>query len=238
MEIKAVLFDLDGTLLPMEQENFVNAYFGGLAKKLAPYGYEQKSLIDGVYIGTKAMVKNQSDKTNEEVFWDTFAHILGEKVRKDAKYFDEYYNLEFDLVQNACGFNKESAVTVKKIKDMGFRVALATNPLFPAIATQKRIKWAGLKPEDFELYTTYENSNRCKPNLEYYSQILDKLGLKGEQCLMVGNDVDEDMIVEKLGMRVFLLTDHLINKSNKDLSTYPQGSFGDLLEFIKNINKD
>ena len=35
MNIKAVLFDLDGTLLPMDQDIFVKSYFGLLAKKLS-----------------------------------------------------------------------------------------------------------------------------------------------------------------------------------------------------------
>lgn len=176
MKVKAVLFDLDGTLLPFNQEDFVKVYFGGLAKTLAPYGYQPKALIDAVYMGTKAMVKNQSDKTNEEVFWDEFARNLGEGVRADEKYFDEYYKTSFDDVKGICGFNEKAAEVVEKIKGMGFRIVLATNPLFPSIATEKRIKWAGLKPEDFEFYTTYENSKRCKPNTEYYLQIVEIWG--------------------------------------------------------------
>ncbi|MBE7074202.1 MAG: HAD family hydrolase [Clostridiales bacterium] len=238
MKIKAVLFDLDGTLLPMNQEDFVKAYFGGIAKKLAPFGYEPKSLINAIYAGTNAMVANASDKQNEEVFWDTFVSILGEHTRKDEKYFDEFYQNEFDEVKFVCGFNQKAKEVVCQTKEMGFRVVLATNPIFPAIATQKRIKWAGLNEEDFEFYTTYENSNRCKPNLDYYNQIVKMLNLKAEECLMVGNDVEEDMVAEKLGMKVFLLSDCIINKCGKDLSTYPQGSFNNLIEFIKNINNE
>ena len=36
-QITTVLFDLDGTLLPMELEEFTNTYFGLLAKKAAPF---------------------------------------------------------------------------------------------------------------------------------------------------------------------------------------------------------
>lgn len=67
--IKVILFDLDGTLLPMDQEIFVKTYFGLIAQKLAPYGYQPKELIEAVWAGTKAMVKNDGRKTNEEVFW-------------------------------------------------------------------------------------------------------------------------------------------------------------------------
>ena len=54
---------------------------------------------------------------------------------------------------------------------------------------------------------------------------------------MVGNDVDEDMIAEKLGMKVFLLTDCLLNKNGKDISGYRQGSFAELMEYISEVGE-
>ena len=112
---------------------------------------------------------------------------------------------------------------------------LATNPLFPAQATHWRIQWAGMKPEDFELVTTYDNSSSCKPNPKYYQDILDQFGLKAEECVMVGNDVTEDMIAGTMGMKVFLLTDCMINKDNEDISVYPNGGFTELEMFLKTI---
>ncbi|MBO5412634.1 MAG: HAD family hydrolase [Clostridia bacterium] len=233
--MKVVLFDLDGTLLPMDQDAFVKAYFGALAKTLAPLGYEPNALIKAVWMGTMAMVQNQGEKTNEKVFWDTFAGIFGEKVREDIGYFDAFYCNVFDCVQGSCGFNEKAGETVRKIKQTGARVALATNPIFPSIATQKRIAWAGVKPTDFELFTTYENSRFCKPNVNYYLDILDKLGVDAKDCLMVGNDVTEDMVTQTLGMKVFLLTDCLINKENKDISAYPHGGFDDLWAYYQTL---
>ena len=139
------------------------------------------------------------------------------------------------MVQTVCGFNPYAARTIRELKDMGYRVVLATNPLFPSIATQSRARWAGLNPEDFDLITTYENSFHCKPNPDYYRDILNTLGLKAEECLMVGNDVSEDMIAESLGMKVFLLTDCLINKENRDISRYPTGSFPELMTYIREV---
>lgn len=232
MTITTVLFDLDGTLLPMDQDVFVKTYFGLLAKRLAPFGYEPTDLIKAVWAGTMAMIKNTGKKTNEEVFWDDFAACYGEEARKDLPKFDEFYREDFDKVKEVCGFNPKAKEVIDLLKEKGIRVALATNPIFPAIATQKRIAWAGLVPEDFELYTTYENSNYCKPNPEYYKEIVNKLGVKPEECLMVGNDVSDDMVAERLGMKVFLLTDCLINKTDTDVSDFPNGSFDDLIEFI------
>ena len=140
-------------------------------------------------------------------------------------------------MQEVCGYHPMAAETIAKLRQAGIRVALATNPIFPSIATYKRIRWAGLKPEDFEWITTYENSKYCKPNLRYYQEVLERLGVAPEDCLMVGNDVGDDMVAEELGMQVFLLTDCLINKTDKDISRYPNGGFDELLRFLENIGE-
>ena len=235
MALKAVLFDLDGTLLPMDQDIFVKTYFKGLASKLVPLGYEPKRLIDSVWAGTEAMIKNTGAKTNETVFWDIFAEIYGENVRKDEPHFEKFYRTEFQNVKNICGYNPKAATVVHKLKEAGLVVALATNPIFPAIATESRVRWAGLEPQDFEIYTTYENISYSKPNTEYYSEIAKRLKLKPEECLMVGNDVGDDMVAEKIGMKVFLLTDNLINKEQTDISLFPNGSFDELSKYIDSL---
>lgn len=233
MAIKAVLFDLDGTLLPMDQDVFVERYFGLLALKLAPYGYDAKALIKAIWTGTGAMVKNDGAATNETVFWNTFSAQFDRDVIPDIPLFEEYYKNEFQSVQSVCGYTPDAAKAVELVKSKGMRVVLATNPIFPAIATESRMRWAGLNAEDFELYTTYENARHSKPNPEYYRDILQQMGIKAEECLMVGNDVTEDMIAQSLGMQVFLLTDCLINKENKDISLYPHGDFAALMDFME-----
>lgn len=232
---KVVLFDLDGTLLPMDQDIFVRAYFKGLVVKFAPLGYEQEKMIQAIMAGIKAMIKNDGSCTNEEAFWKTFSGVFGEKVYADKPVFEEFYANEFQKVREVCGFNPKAAELVQKLKEMGHRVVLATNPLFPKIATESRIRWAGLSPEDFELYTTYEDNCFCKPNPKYYLDIVNKIGVKPEDCIMVGNDVLEDMVAETLGMNVFLLMDCLINKENKDISVYPNGGIEEVLEYIINL---
>lgn len=235
MAITTVLFDLDGTLLPMDQDVFIRDYFSRIAAKMAGQGYDPKQLVDTIWHGTVAMIKNTSDKSNEEVFWELAVSVYGEKILSDKRYFDEFYETEFDKIKSVCGCNSAAIEAVHKIKEQGKRVALATNPIFPARATEWRIGWAGFDINDFELVTTYENINRSKPNPEYYLEIAKRLSVKPEECLMVGNDVGDDMVAEKIGMKVFLLTDCLINRKDEDISNYPQGSFKELLDYIQTL---
>lgn len=235
MKIQAVLFDLDGTLLPMDQDVFAKAYVTGLAKAAIPHGYEPTSMAGAILAGTKAMIENDGSCTNETVFWREMTKIFGDSVMKDVHIFDEFYRTDFQKIQNVCGYDPRAKKTVEHVKSMGFRVYLATNPLFPSVATESRIRWAGLSPEDFEGFTTYENARYCKPNPDYYRDVILALGVRPEACLMVGNDVDDDMVSETLGMQVFLLTDCLINKSGKDIASYPQGDFDALLSYLNEL---
>ena len=232
MKPTAILFDLDGTLLPMDQDVFTKSYFRLLAAKMAPYGYEPKSLVDGVWSGTAAMVKNDGSRTNEEAFWECFRARMGARVQEHRHLFDEFYRADFQQARAFCGLNPLARESVALAKDLGLRVALATNPLFPSFATESRIRWAGLEPEDFETFTSYENCRTCKPNPDYYRELLDRLNLRAQECVMVGNDADEDMVAETLGMDVFLLTDCLINRGNREI-VWPHGDFNALMDYLR-----
>ena len=230
-KIKAVLFDLDGTLLPMDQDVFVGDYFKRLAAHFVQYGYDPQILIKNVWKGTMNVIKNDGQKTNEKAFWEFFVQTYGEKVLDDIVHFDEFYRDEFDKVQAVCGYTPKAEALISKLKEK-VTLILATNPIFPAVATHKRIRWAGLDVNDFSLVTTYENISYCKPNPQYYIDILNRFTLKPEECIMVGNDVGDDMVAKDLGMEVFLLTDCLINKSKTSITQYPNGSFDDLERFL------
>ncbi len=104
-------------------------------------------------------------------------------------------------------------------------MAVATNPIFPEIALKKRILWAGLDPGDFALVTTYENSHFCKPNPDYYREILEKLDADPAETVMIGNDTAEDLAAQKAGIRTFIITDCLIDKKGVPLDSVPHGDW-------------
>ena len=161
--------------------------------------------------------------------------MYGPESRGDKAVIDDFYTGEFNEAQAFCGRNPAPAETVARLKAAGKTVVLATNPIFPATATENRIRWAGLEPEDFLLYTTYENSHYSKPNPKYFEEILRETGRKPEECVMVGNDASEDTAAGALGIPVFLLTDCLINRQGADLSAYPQGGFPELKEYLARL---
>ena len=148
MKITTVLFDLDGTLLPMDQNTFIKAYFGGLARRLAPHGYESQKLIDAIWQGTAAMVKNNGETFNEDRFWQGFEAAYGKPARQDEELFAAFYREDFDKVRSSCGYTPAAREVIDTVKACGLRTALATNPIFPSMATERRIAWAGLSPSE------------------------------------------------------------------------------------------
>ncbi len=232
-QLKYILFDLDGTLLPMDQDQFINSYLTRLAAFAAKRGYDPKDTVRALWSGTEQMVKNDGARTNKQVFWENFEHFFPGRSEQADKSFESFYSGDFQNVSAVCSPSPIPSQICRLLKERGLTAVLATNPVFPKVATESRIRWAGLEKSDFVLVTSYENSHYCKPNPNYYSEILKKLGAHPSECLMVGNDTAEDMIAKKLGMEVFLLTNCLINKHNEDINSYPNGDFDALMSFLK-----
>lgn len=235
--VKNILFDLDGTLLVMkDQEKFINLYFEALCKRFCkPLSLSPKELTNGVWQGTKAMFINDGKVLNKEKFWEVFAEICGEKVLAYEDDFNDFYSTDFIYAKQCTEDNPLAQSCVELLKNKGYNVFLATNPVFPIEATASRIKWAGVDPELFQYITVYDNSSFCKPSHQYYNEILEKYNLTAQECLMVGNDVDEDMSTYEMGMETYLVTDCLENKHNKDYSKFRQGTFEDFYKFAKNM---
>lgn len=234
--ITTVLFDLDGTLLPFEQEDFIKIYFGELCKRLAPLGYEPQHTVKSVWAGTKSMILNDGSRPNSEAFWETF-NAMNPGLPDARGECDDFYNHEFDKAKACLKYTPDRKPLIDRLKAAGLRVILATNPIFPLDGVKTRLKWVNLSEQDFDLLTYYDNSTYCKPNPKYFTEILGKTGVKPENCVMVGNSVSEDMIAEKLGITVFLANEFTENPDNADTSRYPQGTLDEAAEFILGLNK-
>jgi FMN phosphatase YigB (HAD superfamily) len=224
----AILFDLDGTLLPMDYDEFTKAYFGLLCKRFPEY--DPQALVAAIWKGTKAMMMNDGTVPNEQRFWDTFAAIVGEDIRARIPEFDDFYRTSFHKAQAVTRPNPRAREIVEYARSHADRVILATNPLFPLCAVEARLSWIGLKPSDFDWVTTYENSTYCKPNPAYYTAILSNFNLDPADCLMVGSDVKEDAAAAtQAGLSVHLIDEDLMTH-DLDPAPYPCSSWDEWLE--------
>lgn len=235
MRYQAILFDLDGTLLPMELEPFAKIYIGALAKELAPFGLTPEKLFKPFWAATKAMMVNTTGKLNADVFWETFSGLTGVKREAVEPVCDAFYNTGFQAARAATRENPLAKEAVRLAREKADKVVLATNPLFPMAGQKTRLSWLGLTPEDFDLVTCYTTDRHSKPNPAYFVDVCERLSLDPRQCLMIGNDDREDMhCASALGMDCYLVTDcRLIDKDHP--WTGKMGTFAEMVEMLQKL---
>ena len=231
--MKAIFFDLDGTLLPLDEKLFFDIYFAELSKVFSVYNIDSKKLVETIWTATHEIIKNDGKRTNEEAFWDKFKSIVNIDLSDVKEVLKKFYANEFFTKLKKCSTeNSLAKVAVELAKKNGRKVVLATNPVFP-IDALVRLKWIGLDIDDFDYVTHYSNSSFSKPNPKYYLDLCEKLDVEPKDCLMIGNDERQDIFAaSSAGMNCYLVTDYLY--------TYPEckvncekGSFEDLIEKLK-----
>jgi len=230
--LDTILFDLDGTLIAFEQDDFLNAYFSKLTRFLAKDGYDPRAVVNATMAGSMDMIKNDGSMTNSQRFWATYSKMLGSEILDYITRLDEFYLNEFDGVKAVIRSQRDLSGFMAALRKKGYRLVLATSPLFPISAIKTRLSWVGLKPEDFSLVTTYDNCTFCKPNPEYYREILGKIEKSPQQCLMVGNSLHDDAPAAMAGLDLYIVHDYLENPDDYELSSYTNGSFEQLTELL------
>lgn len=235
MKYRAIFFDLDGTLLPMDQDTFTKGYFSELVKIVAPFGLSAEETVSAVWSGTKAMVTNTGNDKNEKVFWDTFEKITNMSAKDIKPACNKFYSNEFNLAKAYTDENQQAVEAVEIAREKTKRVVLASNPVFPLDGQLSRLGWVGLCEDDFDYITSYENCRLCKPNPTYYKELCDELGVSPKECLMIGNDEREDMYAASMaGMDCYLVTDCKIPFDVKPWHG-KHGNFSEMLDFLRSL---
>lgn len=233
--LNTILFDLDGTLAPFLQDEFIHAYFKLLVRRLTPMGYDGEKLVKALWVGVEAMIQNDGSGTNRQIFWNVFTRELGVQALALESILDDFYAREFDGVRSVLREDVDRSGLIRSLREKGYGLVLATNPVFPAVAVETRLGWVGLTASDFDYVTTYENSRSSKPNPAYYQDILSHIGKQGAECLMIGNNPVDDMAARDAGLSVFLVTDCLENPGGLPVEDYPHGSFRELEAFLAEL---
>ena len=233
-KINTILFDLDGTLLSIDMKEFEEIYYTSLSNAfksiIAPDNF-----MAILYSSVKAMVKNKEKRTNEEVFMSAMKEHVGEELPAFQKHFIHYYENDFSVLRDAVNKNTDMLEALEILKEKGYELVIATNPLFPKFAIDQRIQWAELVHEDFSHITYFEDSHYCKPNVEYYSEILETIGKNPQECMMVGNDAEEDLAAGALGITTYLITNHLLNRKSLEYTADHEGTYKDFLMFAESM---
>lgn len=233
MAVRAILFDLDGTLIRVDMDAFMREYFAMLAPRFSTKC--DPSLFARELISSLEVMVNNLDgaKTNMEVFQEDFFHKFGVSPAEWMPEIEDFYKSEFPRLRRFSTPDPAAAEVVKAARRAGYSTVLATNPVYPRQAIIERLSWGGIDPGLFDLITTYEIMHFCKPHAEYYREICSLVGHKPAECVMVGNDVDEDLPAARIGMKTFLVSGAVRNRGNRTYVVDYEGTLADLLKMIE-----
>jgi FMN phosphatase YigB (HAD superfamily) len=204
--VHGILFDLDGTLLDIDIDAFLERYFAALARAMEPLaggpeaiGHAMKALNHA----THAMMLPHPGRTNQSVFTEDFRNLSGIDIEIHRDVFERFYAEEFPLLGDGFGPAPGAREAIEVALDLDLKVAIATNPIFPLAAVEHRIAWAGLGDLPVDAITTYETMHACKPLPAYFLETAERIGSMPERCLMVGDDRELDLPAAATGMRTY-----------------------------------
>jgi FMN phosphatase YigB (HAD superfamily) len=232
--ITTILFDLDGTLVHYEYDDFLSAYLDGVAKKAACLMDPQR-FVKRLLRATEAMITSMDGtRTNMQVFWDHFTQGLDVPLEELIPLLDDFYLRDYPQIKDILDIAPHPAARrlMEQLMEDGYEVVIATNPVFPEAAIHERMRWGGIEGLPYDLITTYENSRFCKPNIQYYSEILQQLGRSPHECIMVGNHTCEDLVAGDLGITTFLVEDYILDDGPFRREPDYRGSFEDMVDFL------
>jgi FMN phosphatase YigB (HAD superfamily) len=235
--IRALLLDLDDTLLIGDMSEWGASYYAALTRKVAGL-CDAETFDRALKAGSHAMWTNDGQRTNAEAFVEAFFPIAGCDRNALMPLLDDYYAREFDELGVYVKPDPDAGRLVQTALCRGMQVAIATQPVFPRAAIEARLRWAGLDVAayPFAFITSYEVMGACKPHPHFFRTLLEELGRPACECLMVGDNPDADLPARRYGLRTFW-----VNRRNRSAPAElidMQGSLGDLARAIERGETD
>lgn len=230
---KAILFDLDGTLLPMDTKQFIKDYMAVLAPRVSEY-VAPEHFLKSLWEATSAVIADlDPQKTNEQVFEEAFLQAV--QVEKETLWpiLDDFYERVFPTLSYLSEPTPLAGKICEEAIAQGYELAVATNPIFPKAAIEQRLHWAGVGHIPFAVVTVYEEWCFTKPHRQYYESICRRMNVSPEQCVMVGNDVQEDMAASLIGMKTYLVEGYVIDRGEPQYPIDDRGTLEDLYADLK-----
>ena len=248
--LKAVLLDLDNTMVLFDEMTFYNRYFEKLCRCFGDI-LPADAFTDLVLRSTISLGENNGDMSNRRFFLKTFMKDRREPAAHIWKRFMAFYETTYDEIAVEVSVPEGLNDVLDRLQKRAFKLVLASNPIYPRVALEKRMAWAGIATHRFQLVTHIENMSFVKPRPGYYRQVCEMIDTPPERCLMVGNDPVNDMAAASAGLKTFLTTDvgavdysslQLTVAENVQRPTVPEpdftGPFADVIKAVEDLKPE
>ncbi len=232
--IKAILFDLDGTLIRVQMSKYIPRYIDGLAiycsDLVKPKKFHQ-AMLDSIRI----LIQHGGDglQTNEQRVFSTLQHQLAIPENQLRQCFDQFRCEGMAEMKDLVQPIPLAREIIEECRQLDVPLVLATNSVFPAFMIEARLQWGALDDSLFCHLTSFENSCYCKPHVGYFREISEHLGIAAEDCLMVGNDTSHDLAAMEIGMQTFLVDTWIVKRDGIAWSCDHQGDHAALQLFLR-----
>ncbi|OUM97334.1 MAG: hypothetical protein BAA04_03135 [Firmicutes bacterium ZCTH02-B6] len=202
--VKALLCDLDGTLLDIDFNGFMKEYLRDVSRRFAdcipPERFQRQIMVSMA----AAVAKPDNERTMLQAFLDDFGRAL--PLPEDAlARFEDYYKTDFPRLSYWGRPVPGARELIEAALARGIDVVVATAPFYPELPVRERLRWAGLDDVPFRFISSSEVMRRSKPFPEYYLEIAERIGARPEECLMIGDETIMDGAAARVGMRVALV---------------------------------
>jgi len=236
-----ILFDLDDTLLGNNMDQFLPAYLQALSAHMTAYA-EPRCLVKTLMSASAQMIANRrADLTLEEVFDTGFYPPLGIEKDQVRGILDTFYRDEFPKLRSLTQYRPEAVALVKTALGRGYRVAIATNSLFPRTAVVQRLTWAGLSPEQYPLalVPSFQDFHFAKPNPTYFAELMAKLAWPEGPVIMVGDNFTDDILAARqAGLRTYWVVPDNGSLPENQPAPDGHGKLADFLPWLDSIGPD
>lgn len=208
--IKAVLLDLDNTLLNNADRVFAAEYM-----RLVDMFFQEHWGYPDMSASIRQMIKHVSGPhdfqlSNTENAVRLIAEATGRSADAISQAYRIFYADSYPQLQQYTQANPLSAVLVDYLLQRQYAVVIATNPLFSDDAIRQRIAWAGI-PDTLAaqvFITSSDNMHFAKPDPAYYAEIIARVGVEPDEALMVGDQrVNDIQPARQIGLHTFHITD-------------------------------
>lgn len=237
-----ILLDLDDTLLKNSTDVFVPAFLKGFSEHLSQYSDAPENIIPVLMASTQTMMQNNDpSKSLKEVFDAEFYPSLGWDYDDLLPKIQDFYQKTYPKLIDLTTPLQASRSVVQKMIERGYQISIATHPIYPQDAIQRRLDWAGLTEEKraFNLVTSYENMHFAKPNPAYYTEILSLIGWPEIPIVMVGDDKTADIDpTREIGLASYWITENDDYTQVRDEIFPGKGSLDGLLAWIDGLSPE
>ncbi len=218
--VKAVIFDIDGTLYDYKRANDkgIEALEKYAVENLPIKAGDFRQIYDQGRKRTKELLKDQGAAYSRLLYAQHMLEQLGIKPVSHALEMERVYWDNF--LASMVAFNGVRDFLLK-LKAKGIQIAICTD--MTAAIQHKKLRQLDVV-DLIDVLVTSEEAGRDKPSVQIYQLVLDKLGIEGKEALMIGDSLERDVKgAEAMGITGVWFTSEPIEGCHC-ISNYTDGS--------------